>query len=198
MQAIKKVDVGNSALFDYLPMRCQNEAPFPILEMALEKTVDRSNALDIGSDTSLEVRRMIEAGFEQITAIDQVCCEDLYKLDSDIVTIEKCLVEEYKFLQDAFDLVSALFVLPFVQRQQLARVVTDIASSLKKGGIFVATFFGEKDFRAGDVRVNTLTDAEINYLVRDMKILRVHEFEGLGNAFGREEDVHVYRYITQK
>lgn len=199
MQLAEKMGLGmGDALCDYAQMRCQNEAPFPILEMALEKVVNRGRSLDIGSGALLEVRRMIEECFQHITVIDQLCNDELHNFDPHIVSFEQCLVEDYKFSPDSFDFVSALFVLPFMQRKELSRVMDDIVSSLKKDGIFVATFFGENDFRARDARVITLSESEINYLVRDLHILRIHEFEGPGNIFGEEERVHVYRYITKK
>jgi SAM-dependent methyltransferase len=192
-----KIDRGH-VLFEYSHIRCQNEKPFPIFEFALELVEQKVAALDIGSGTLMDVRRLIAEGFTDITAIDPVRCEQINECGISNVTFEQCFVEYFIFPQNKFDFVSALFVLPFVQRQQLARVLRDIHSSLKKGGIFVTTFLGENDFRAQDERIITLSEPEIDFLIRDMCVIRVHEFEGPGNIFDKKERVHIYRYVLRK
>lgn len=197
-----KIDILHSdkieVLREYSQMRCQNEAPFPILEYGLEMVQNKHTALNIGSGTMSDVERLISAGFSTITAIDPLNCHGSIEADQSRVRFEQCRVEEYEFAPQNFDFVSALFVFPFIESEKLSSVILKIVDSLKMDGIFVTTFFGKNDIRATDDRVITLDEDEIEALLEQLDILRVHEFEGMGNVLGKKQCVHIYRYITRK
>lgn len=107
--------------------------PRSILVKAAKLAAGR-NALDIGAGAMNETKWLEQNGYK-VVSIDP-------HVESATFSIP---IEQYVFPIENYDLVSALYVLPFIPKEDTSQVVINIHKSLTHNGIFVGQFFGLND-----------------------------------------------------
>lgn len=171
--------------------------PWPILVEAINMLQEKNSALDLGAGAMVETRYMVESGFQRVVAVDEMQCDSfLHNEKLQHITFICKMVEDYEFPVESFDLVSALFVLPFLKKSKLPRVTEGIRGSLKEGGIFVGTFFGPEDYRARNPKISALEEKDvIKQLLFNFDVISNIEKKGKKET---DELFHVFWFIARK
>ena len=172
----------------------ENKSPRPLLVEALEYISDKNEALDLGAGALNDSKYLLLLGFK-VTAVDG---EELVKIDSDNFTFNKTKIEDYKFPENKFSLVNAQFVLPFIKREALEMVLSDIKKSLKPDGIFTGQFFGDKDDWNKLDSVCVFNREEVKELLNDFEELLLREEERDGKiANGETKHWHIFHFVVK-
>lgn len=148
------------------------------------ETIKKGTVIDIGSGDGREGKLFQENGFKVLN------------LDKKNGTN----VLEYKFLPEVFDIAIAKNSLPFMGTKQLY-IIEKVYESLKKGGYFYGTVFGEKDPWAQEKLITPLDFKKLRKkLVKlGFKILWVSEEEGLGRKIdGGFKNWHIFKFLITK
>ena len=158
-------------------------------------------ALDLGAGALRNTRFLLEKGYS-VTAIDKdpVILEESSILENPKLTAIACTYDEFTFPMDAYDLVVAYNSLPFATREVFENILPAIKSSLKKGGVFCATFFGPHDTWATTKPHMTFTSKEeVQDIFAEMQILEFNEVEeDLPDILGNPKHWHVFEVIARK
>lgn len=180
--------------------KTKNQAPRKLLVRALDFVKNKEVALDLGAGALNDSRLLQESGFKKVVALDiEGDSELIGSLDSDIFTFEESLIEDYVFPENYFDLINAQFVLLFVDRQKIIRVINDIKKSLKQDGVFVGQLFGPNDSWANNPDISTLTREEVETQFADLEIISLEEAEKDDiTALGQAKHWHIFNIIARK
>ncbi len=118
-----------------------------LLVEALKFVIGRDAALDIGAGSLQESVYLIGQGFQKIVAVDSSdeFLDMASKIKDEKLEVHNLPIQDYKFIDNAFDLVTAQYTLPFVGRDKFSKVWESIHMSLKVGGVFTGQFFGDRD-----------------------------------------------------
>ncbi|OIO06346.1 hypothetical protein AUJ26_00870 [Candidatus Falkowbacteria bacterium CG1_02_37_21] len=178
----------------------KNKLPRQLLVRALEYTRNREVALDLGAGALNESKYLLKSAFKKVIAVDN---EEDSNLISEInhraFSFEKTTIEDYSFLDDYYDLINAQFVLPFVEKEKMDVVISNIKNSLKKEGIFVGQFFGIKDSWSSRADVYVYTEEKVKDLLSGLDILYFQEEEKDGRtAMDEEKHWHIFHFIAKK
>lgn len=173
----------------------ENKLPRPLLVEALDHVNHRYSALDLGAGALNDSKYLLAAGFKKIMAIDS---EEVPPLVNSAFVFKKILIEDYDFPSDTFHLVNAQFVLPFVKKEKLSRVVSDIKKSLKDGGIFTGQFFGTNDDWSKLSYVSIFSKEEVLKMLSGFeKILVREEEKEAPMANGNRKHWHIFHFIVK-
>lgn len=180
--------------------KTKNKPPRELLVRALEFIKEKKIALDLGAGALNDTKFLIESGFEKVIAIDsEENSEVLSGLDKKIIFFKKRRIEEYDFPLETFNLVNAQFVLPFIAKDELPRVMRDIEISLKKDGIFVGQFFGPRDSWATHTDVSVYAQKEVEQFFAGMKVIYFKEEEkDYKTLLKKEKHWHIFHFIVRK
>jgi len=95
-------------------------------------------------------------------------------------------------------LINAQFVLPFIEKEKVGKVMASIKNSLKKEGIFVGQFFGLKDAWNNHAGICVYSKKEIEDLLSGLDIIYIQEEERDGQtALDGEKHWHIINFIAQ-
>ena len=172
----------------------ENKSTRPLLVEALDYVSNKDTALDLGAGALNDSKYLILLGFKVI-AVDG---EELVKIDSDKFVFNKTKIEAYNFPENTFDLVSAQFVLPFIKREDISRILSDIKKSLKPEGIFTGQFFGDRDSWNKLAHVCVFNNEEVKELLNDFEEILIREEERDGKiASGETKHWHIFHFIVK-
>ena len=173
--------------------KTQNSSPRSLLLEALRYCPNAHTALDLGAGALNESRYLLQQGFT-VTAVDNEPSVAQIKGDVEVVLSS---IEEYQFPYLSFDLIVALYVLPFLKKEVIPGVMANIITSLTQQGVFACQFFGANDDWHGDC--TTHTEVEIRALLRGMEIIKLEEQEyDQPTAAGKPKHWHVFEVIARK
>ena len=161
--------------------KTKDAAPRKYLVDAIQYVDDKKLALDLGAGTLRDTRFLLEQGFEKVIAMDgEEMFEDFAKEINDD-RLETCVsnFEDFDYKENTYDLINAQYSLPFMNKEYFDVVIEKIKKSLKINGIFVGTFFGDKDgWNNKTSRTeNFQTKEEIEMMFEDFEILELLEKE---------------------
>ncbi|HEX5430094.1 MAG TPA: class I SAM-dependent methyltransferase [Patescibacteria group bacterium] len=124
----------------------RDRAPSKLLMKALGYVKDKGRALDLGAGALNDTRYLLKQGFS-VLAIDkeQLPKDVLKNITSAKFVFKKKQFEQFEIPRNRFDLVNAQYSLPFVNKNNFARLWPKIVNSLRQGGIFTGQFFGIGD-----------------------------------------------------
>lgn len=181
-------------MFDWntYSQKTKDHNPRPILVEAVSLCTYKSNALDLGAGALNESRYLVSQGFTVI-AVDSSPSTAEMAEGLDVRTVS---MEEFEYPRDSFDLVAALYALPFVPKDHIPMVVQKIQESLHPEGIFVGQFFGKRDWRSKEC--STHTEEEVREVLSNMHILKFFEQESdMPTADGIIKHNHVFHVIAK-
>lgn len=174
--------------------------PNKLVEMAVSHIEQPGKALDIGAGALRDARYLVEQGFE-VTAVDKdTATQEVTKeLNNEKLSTITANITKWEFPQKTFDLVIAINVLSFINKDSFRNVFDSIKKSLKPGGILCFTLFGNKDEWATNEKMSFFTKEESEQLISDMKVFTFSEEEKDGKTIrGDSKHWHIFRVIVQK
>jgi SAM-dependent methyltransferase len=185
----------------YASLRLEWE-PNPLVVDALKwMPLPCGRALDIGAGALSDTRYLLQAGMT-VDAVDtdplimSVAAELNHRHLKAVHDDVRHIVIE----PEAYALVVAVHVLPFLPRVDLPVVISAIIDGLADDGIFCGTLFGVRDGWAGKRPLVTfLTESEVvAYFSRLLRItFSEAEYDGI-DALGKPKHWHVFRLILRK
>lgn len=163
---------------------------------------EKEQALDLGAGTLVESAFLLDDGFKKVTAVDSSEQARIFakKLDPKRFTLETCSYLEFSFQENTYDLVNALYSLPFNGPDNFENLIEDIRVSLKPGGIFVGQLFGVRDgFNNDGTKLVFQTREEALQLLRGLDLIEFEEVENDGKTVeGTAKHWHVFHFTVRK
>ncbi|HPT08200.1 MAG TPA: class I SAM-dependent methyltransferase [bacterium] len=178
----------------------KNKPPRQLLVQALKYVKDKEVALDLGAGALNESKYLLEHGFKKVIAIDnEENLELISKINNKNFIFKKTAIEDYNFSENKFNLINAQFVLPFIKKEKINEVVSNIKNSLKNNGIFVGQFFGKNDSWSNATGICVYTEKEIKKFLTNLDIIYFQEEEKDGQtAMDGEKHWHIFHFIAKK
>ena len=180
------------------------EKPVPaLLVKALESINKKGKAIDIGAGALRSSRYLLDQGFE-VTAIDSspLFAAEAQRIQHKKFRYKTVTVEAFDFPQQNYDLVAAMFSLPFCHPKIYDVTFRHIKHSLKYGGIFCGQFFGTRDEWAQmyPLTMTFHTEKQIRTLLGGFEILSLaeEEKEDGQTVTGIPKHWHVFHVIARK
>lgn len=171
-----------------------------LLKIALQYIKEKGTGLDMGAGALGDSVYLLDEGFK-VTAIDKSPHIETFasELKNEALTVQNVSFEDFEFGKDKYDLVSSIYSLPFVKKENFHTVFTKVRHSLKGGGIFCGQFFGIRDEWAENERMSFHTKEEIEEELKNLQIILIEEFEKDGTkADGTPKHWHVFNVIARK
>ncbi len=172
----------------------KNKAPRRLLIEALDFVSHKDSALDLGSGALNDTKYLLTI-FNNVVAVD---IEEAEKINNSAFIFNKTKIEDYDFPENTFDLISAQFILPFINKDELARVIEDIKKSLKSDGVFTGQFFGSKDSWSELEDVSVFRREDIEKMLSGFGVIVLREEEkddlALGGAL---KHWHIFHFIVK-
>ncbi len=161
---------------------------------------EKERALDLGAGALNESEHLLNIGFKKVVAVDRT--EDLEIINSinnNNLIFEKKDIVDYNFVDNSFDFVNAQFVLFFVEKDKIKKLIEDIKKSLKKGGIFAGQFLGPKDSWAKRSDIFLYQEKEVRDFFSDLEIIYFEEEKKDKKVcVGDEKHWHIFHFIVKK
>lgn len=183
------------------PFESNLELPHaPIIEVALDFVITKENAIDLGAGDLKNTKYLLEQGFD-VTAVDKhpIIEEAGKNLQQEKLHVFKTSFEDFDFPKNEYDLVNAMYSLPFVSPEQFNSVFEKVKNSLKKGGVLCMQLFGANHAWAQNPSMTFHTAEQARELLKDLEIIRFKEIEKeAGGADGILKHWHFFRIITRK
>ncbi len=179
----------------------KNKPPRSLLVKSLSFCKEKDSALDLGSGALNDSIYLLDQGFTNVTAVDiePVAKEIAENLPKNKFTYTISKIEDFKFSDNHFDLISAQYSLPFLHPDSFEAVFKNIINSLKDGGIFTGQFFGNGDGWADEEKMTFLTLERTKVILSDLELLYfVEEEKDKPTASGKMKHWHVFHIIARK
>ncbi len=181
--------------------RTKESPPSESLAIAMTSVTGRDAALDLGAGTLRDTKFLLQEGFRSVVAVDiEPSVQDRAKnIEDDRLRVVTASFQTFEFEKDAFDLVNAQNSLQFIPRESFDEVFMKIKGSLKEGGIFVGSLFGENDGWEGASNMTFLSLAQLQGLFSDMEIIELREEEkDAPTVAGSDKHWHIFHVIARK
>lgn len=178
----------------------KNQSPQTLLVSALKFAKGKEAALDLGAGALNDSKYLQKVGFKKIYAVDtEESLELIKELDNKVFSFQKVAIEDYIFPLNFFDLVNVQFVLFFVRRDKMTRVINDIKKTLKPGGIFVGQFLGLNDSWSNNPAVCAYLRVDVEEFFSGLEIIYFQEEEKDGlTAMNQSKHWHIFHFIVRK
>lgn len=128
--------------------KTREKPPASLLVKAIDYLQEKENisTLDIGAGVLKDTRYLLSKNFN-VTSLDSssLIFEESKDLDTDKLDIVQSKFEDFDFGIDKYNLVNAMNSLSFIHPDEFNKTFEKIKNSLKKEGILVCNFFGDKD-----------------------------------------------------
>ena len=183
----------------------KNLPPRRYLVDAMNHVESRGPALDLGAGALRDTRYLLQEGFEEVISVDKN--PSITNYGKDISDHRSKIVvssfEDFDFESDTYDLINAQYALPFAQKKSFDILMANILSSLKKDGLFVGTFFGDKDsWQESDRKPSAqvfLSREQILDIFKEFEILTIIEEEEKNAPVGdTRKDWHKFHITARK
>ncbi|MEW9806358.1 methyltransferase domain-containing protein [Mesorhizobium marinum] len=176
--------------------------PHPLVLEALSlRPPTGGRALDLGAGALNETRLLLGHGFF-VDAVDSdpAVASDAAAIGDPRLRLFERDIRDFVIAPDAYDLIVAIHVLPFLSRAELRSVTAAAIAGLTSGGLLCCTLFGCQDEWAGTKpRLIFLERKEVAAGLAQLQqlVLRERKFMG-ADAKGRPKRWHVYQCICRK
>lgn len=163
----------------------------PILVSALKHARKKGKVLDIGCGAGNESRYLASQGFE-VVSVDSNPGVREYLPDAVISKFE-----DFEYKVNEYDLVSAMFSLPFCDPKHIDNVMRKIVDSIKPEGVFVGQFFGPEDSWTTRKDMSFHELGRIREYFKDFLIDITEKKYAGHDALGEEKFWHVFHVIAR-
>ncbi len=176
--------------------------PRPILVRALSFCKNKGCALDLGAGTLVESKFLLDSGFEKVVSVDS--SPEIKEFAKGIVDsrleIKVSSFQDVELPEEYYDLITAQYALPFYGKEGFNNFFIKLLSSLKKEGVIVGQFFGERDgWNNADKNMTFQTKEEVLGLLHGLTLEEFVEEEKEGLiASGAQKHWHVFHFVGIK
>ena len=176
--------------------------PRPILAKAVSFCKSKDTALDLGAGTLVESKFLLDSGFNKVVAVDnsQEIRDFAKSINDSRLEIKITSFQDLELVPGTYDLITAQYALPFYGKEGFGEFIGKLISSLKKDGVFVGQFFGDRDaWNDGTKDMAFQTKDEAITLLKNLNIIEFAEEEKDGIvASGESKHWHVFHFIAIK
>jgi tellurite methyltransferase len=176
--------------------------PRPILVKAISFCKNKDRALDIGAGTLVESKCLLDSRFNKVVAIDSSPeIKNFAKgIKDERLEVHVIPFQDLVVSSEEYDLISAQYALPFYGPKGFEEFIAKLIFSLKKEGVFVGQFFGERDgWNNGKKNMTFQTKEEAQELLKGLNLVEFTEEEKDGKvASGEDKHWHVFHFIAVK
>jgi len=182
----------------------KNDKPREYLVRAVDYVENKKNALDLGAGVLRDTQYLLDIGFEKVTAVDaNIAIQEIGdNIDDQRLQTIISKFEDFEFLDSSYDLINAQYSLPFMKQEYFIEVMEKIKKSLKPGGVFAATFLGDRDdWNTKEHKVDSFqTKLEIKHIFEDFEIIELLEKEEDRPVVGRKglKHWHTFHVTSRK
>lgn len=169
---------------------------------ALTQVSGRDEALDLGSGSGRDSLFLVEQGFGHVVAVDQEpaargVLDYLPPERADQLEFVQSSFSEYDFGVERFDIVNAQFALPFNPPETFGKMYDQLKQSLKPGGVFVGTFFGENDeWNTPGSKRTFHSRSDVEALLVGFEIITFNEEDNQDGRLADGTPKHWHRFIV--
>jgi tellurite methyltransferase len=185
----------------------QHRPPHATLLKALELFGDEENtkrfAVDLGCGSGRDTLELLRRGW-QVLAVDHET-QGIERLRQSVpesyLAHLQTRVSSFEELGDLpeCDFINASYSLPFCHPTRFGGLWAVIERSIKPGGRFAGTFFGERDSWAQDDNMTFHTRAEVERLLESFDVEYLTEKDSDGKtALGEGKHWHVFEVVASK
>ena len=167
-----------------------------LLVEALSYVKNTGKVISIGDGPLRDAKYLLQKGFD-VTVIDK---SPLMEKESNEINNERLHTtvtsfEDFNFPINEYVFVSAMYSLYYCEPEHFSRMIINIKSSLKKGGIFCGQMFGDYDEWSKKLQRTYQTIDEAKEYLKDMEVLLFREEE---TEECRTKHWHIYNFIARK
>ena len=179
----------------------ENALPHPFVQKFINMGIKPDFAIDLGCGAGRDTKFLVQNDIA-VTAIDRIdvtkfLYKDLTEEEKARLTFEQAIFSEAHLPKT--DLVISYEALPFCNKEALGKLLDKIKDSLNENGYFLCNFFGKNDSWFGNDKIQFYEKEEIEYLLKDFKILKLNEIERDGeSAMHQMKHWHVFWVIAKK
>jgi len=161
-------------------VKTSNRPARALLAEAVQYVKNKGEALDIGAGALMDSKHLLLQRFRQVTAIDNdPASESLAKKikNSNFLFIKQRF-EDFYFAKATYDLINAQNTLQYTHPEKFNVVMENVLGSLKPDGIFVGTFFGDRQENImSNITPAHISKSQAQELFSKMQILKFEEIE---------------------
>ena len=170
-----------------------------LLIEALSYVKSAGKAIDIGGGALRDTKYLLEKGFD-VTVIDKspLLEKEVRELKNKRLHFVVTSFADFKFPVNEYILASAMHSLPFCEPTHFSQVVTNIKSSLEKGGIFCGQMFGDCDMWADNPEMSYHTIDQAKELLKDLELIIFREEKDFDTLNGETKCRHIFHFIARK
>lgn len=172
------------------------QPPSELLVEALSHVTGTGKVIDIGGGALKDTKYLLGKGFE-VTVIDKspLLEKEAAVLKNDLLHPVVTSFEDFHFPTNEYVLASAMQCLSYCEPAHFSRVITDIKSSLKEGGVFCGQMYDEYSEESKSLHKTYKTAEEIKEYLSDMESILFQEEE---TEEGRTKHWRIYNFIARK
>lgn len=180
--------------------KTKGNPPSDLLIKALPFVVHKGKAIDLGGGALKDSRYLLSQGFEVIDLDSQELPSDLIReMKGKAFHHEMSAFTDFHFPINEYDVVSAMYALPFNSPDTFNEVFERIKRSLRIDGIFCGNLFGIHDEWVRNTEMTFHTLKQAKELLSDMKIILFEEREHDGKlASGKKKHWHTFQFIVKR
>jgi SAM-dependent methyltransferase len=105
--------------------------------------------------------------------------------------------DEFEFGEGRYDLINAQFALPFNPPETFDAMFARLKQSLKPGGVFVGTFFGENDeWNTPGAKQTFHSRADVEALLSDLEVIDLEEEDNPNGQLASGTPKHWHRFTA--
>lgn len=174
--------------------------PSPLILKALAYAKPGGKALDLGAGALKDTKHLLRLGYD-VTAVDSAAALPgmAAVVGSDKLRAVVSTFDAYEYEQGAYDVISAMYALPFNPPETFDAMFARVKSALAPGGILTCQLFGPEDQWSADPRMTFHARAQVEALLADLETLFLDERRWDGKlADGRPKHWHVFDVIARK
>jgi SAM-dependent methyltransferase len=185
----------------YATLRAGSEANPLLIEAMSHRPKSGNRALDVGAGPLNDTRFLLGAG-QWVDAVDRdpLVAKLAGEIGNDRFNFVQADICDFDIARGAYALIVAIHVLPFLDRNDLFRLVPRLVDGLANDGVLCCTMFGPEDsWAACRPRMTFLSRSEVKTLFRPLESLSVLEARYDGTtASDQPKHWHVMRCIFRR
>ena len=172
------------------------QAPSQLLMEALSHVKNTEKALDVAGGALKDTKYLLQKGFD-VTVIDKspLLEKEAKEMKNERLHALVTSFEDFIFPVNEYILVSAMQCLSYCEPAHFGRVIMDIKSSLKKGGIFCGQMIDGCDQESKSMHRTYQSADEAREYLKDLEIILFQEEK---TEEGRTKHWHIYNFIARK
>ncbi len=172
------------------------QPPNELLVKALSYVKNTGKVIDIGGGALRDARYLLQKGFD-VTVIDKSPLLEKEAIEIKNKRLHPFVIsfEDFHFPSNEYILASAMQSLSYCEPAHFSRVIMDIKSSLKKGGIFCGQMYDGYDKESKSLHRAYQTADEAREYLKDFEIILFQEED---TEEGRTKHWHIYNFIVRK